>query len=106
MIRRPPRSTLFPYTTLFRSEIQPPQEHEAHARRPVGHEQPRADDAERARELQRGVSRLQPEHGRHDAVPLRPDVRFRGVEVLLGGQDPWLPINPLTCTQKETKAIR
>src|SRR5229473_7047545 len=23
MIRRPPRSTLFPYTTLFRSEIQP-----------------------------------------------------------------------------------
>src|SRR3712207_7258797 len=24
MIRRPPRSTLFPYTTLFRSECQPP----------------------------------------------------------------------------------
>src|SRR2546423_3100179 len=24
MIRRPPRSTLFPYTTLFRSEIQDP----------------------------------------------------------------------------------
>src|SRR2546427_6987038 len=24
MIRRPPRSTLFPYTTLFRSELQPP----------------------------------------------------------------------------------
>src|SRR3989475_5810327 len=24
MIRRPPRSTLFPYTTLFRSEWQPP----------------------------------------------------------------------------------
>src|SRR2546430_4000530 len=23
MIRRPPRSTLFPYTTLFRSEVQP-----------------------------------------------------------------------------------
>src|SRR3712207_7118868 len=23
MIRRPPRSTLFPYTTLFRSEIEP-----------------------------------------------------------------------------------
>src|SRR3712207_8090767 len=23
MIRRPPRSTLFPYTTLFRSELQP-----------------------------------------------------------------------------------
>src|SRR2546426_7274586 len=24
MIRRPPRSTLFPYTTLFRSRVQPP----------------------------------------------------------------------------------
>src|SRR3712207_8855149 len=24
MIRRPPRSTLFPYTTLFRSSVQPP----------------------------------------------------------------------------------
>src|SRR2546426_4413538 len=24
MIRRPPRSTLFPYTTLFRSETKPP----------------------------------------------------------------------------------
>src|SRR3712207_9049408 len=24
MIRRPPRSTLFPYTTLFRSELLPP----------------------------------------------------------------------------------
>src|SRR2546428_2338627 len=24
MIRRPPRSTLFPYTTLFRSRVEPP----------------------------------------------------------------------------------
>src|SRR5438034_3772197 len=31
MIRRPPRSTLFPYTTLFRSRIRPI---EPHARRP------------------------------------------------------------------------
>src|SRR2546422_6367293 len=30
MIRRPPRSTLFPYTTLFRSDRQP---HPAHGRR-------------------------------------------------------------------------
>src|SRR6266481_7768277 len=27
MIRRPPRSTLFPYTTLFRSELRPLREH-------------------------------------------------------------------------------
>src|SRR2546422_6969871 len=26
MIRRPPRSTLFPYTTLFRSEVEVPRE--------------------------------------------------------------------------------
>src|SRR2546425_2684401 len=30
MIRRPPRSTLFPYTTLFRSVLRP--ENEAHTR--------------------------------------------------------------------------
>src|SRR3712207_6864649 len=31
MIRRPPRSTLFPYTTLFRSEVLPVEgEHAAH----------------------------------------------------------------------------
>src|SRR2546422_3922370 len=28
MIRRPPRSTLFPYTTLFRSRFAPPLEHQ------------------------------------------------------------------------------
>src|SRR5256885_9246681 len=30
MIRRPPRSTLFPYTTLFRSLLGPGQERHAH----------------------------------------------------------------------------
>src|SRR5688572_31968004 len=34
MIRRPPRSTLFPYTTLFRSRLLRPVEREA--RRPLG----------------------------------------------------------------------
>src|SRR2546430_13437837 len=29
MIRRPPRSTLFPYTTLFRSAVSDPAEHES-----------------------------------------------------------------------------
>src|SRR3712207_7132802 len=32
MIRRPPRSTLFPYTTLFRSDVEPGQLPGAHAR--------------------------------------------------------------------------
>src|SRR3712207_7792917 len=38
MIRRPPRSTLFPYTTLFRSEPEPLREQPS-AVAPVGHDQ-------------------------------------------------------------------
>src|SRR2546425_8305581 len=48
MIRRPPRSTLFPYTTLFRSHV--------HARLP------RARNAPRARRPAAGARR--PAHGR------------------------------------------
>src|SRR5690349_23819403 len=37
MLRRPPRSTLFPYTTLFRSAQADPHPHAAHlVRRPPG----------------------------------------------------------------------
>src|SRR5258705_641888 len=36
MIRRPPRSTLFPYTTLFRSRTPPGPSPGAAARRPAG----------------------------------------------------------------------
>src|SRR3989449_1547430 len=35
MIRRPPRSTLFPYTTLFRSRVGPSGNRTARDRRPV-----------------------------------------------------------------------
>src|SRR3712207_7203296 len=44
MIRRPPRSTLFPYTTLFRSPQRPPRTDVRHAqadRRPWGGARPR-----------------------------------------------------------------
>src|SRR2546426_11177127 len=34
MIRRPPRSTLFPYTTLFRSDRQRPEPEEVHLEEP------------------------------------------------------------------------
>src|SRR5438093_1946240 len=44
MIRRPPRSTLFPYTTLFRSE----DEREPDRRRPSGFEQPEEREREDA----------------------------------------------------------
>src|SRR3712207_6859735 len=48
MIRRPPRSTLFPYTTLFRSRLQQPQRPAAPAR----------GDARRRRARLRGAARL------------------------------------------------
>src|SRR5438105_8115378 len=35
MIRRPPRSTLFPYTTLFRSQKSPPDHRSGSASRPA-----------------------------------------------------------------------
>src|SRR5258705_1817781 len=43
MIRRPPRSTLFPYTTLFRSRLrQGPPDHLLHREAPALRHQPRA----------------------------------------------------------------
>src|SRR5688572_32420809 len=50
MLRRPPRSTLFPYTTLFRSSIaQPP---------------PRAEDHRHHRDAQHHEAERQPERQR------------------------------------------
>src|SRR2546422_5272611 len=49
MIRRPPRSTLFPYTTLFRSDESPPHRRDVEA---PGH-MPRVAREERVRD--RGV---------------------------------------------------
>src|SRR5258708_20672616 len=43
MIRRPPRSTLFPYTTLFRSDFIRPQEHRRRDREAEGLSGPYAD---------------------------------------------------------------
>src|SRR5260221_5403144 len=65
MIRRPPRSTLFPYTTLFRSEL--------HARG-------------RAREVPRRRGRRDPRGRRRRLVPVlgadRPDRQDRLAEAL------------------------
>src|SRR3712207_7819178 len=48
MIRRPPRSTLFPYTTLFRSVVRPVEVHGVD----VG-QRDEADDLDRLRALER-----------------------------------------------------
>src|SRR5438093_6689505 len=67
MIRRPPRSTLFPYTTLFRSNIsvwtriwrEPPRVGVARARaRPLG-PSPGGRDGRRARRSEEHTSELQ-----------------------------------------------
>src|SRR3712207_8520633 len=60
MIRRPPRSTLFPYTTLFRSEQERPVLHR-------GGEQPRSHERAVAQQPDQDVGAK-----RHE-IPLRPD---------------------------------
>src|SRR2546427_3894610 len=65
MIRRPPRSTLFPYTTLFRSQLRPHPELPPRAGRGRGvllavHRQGRS--ADRAGERDRKSTRLNSSH--------------------------------------------
>src|SRR2546425_5087863 len=55
MIRRPPRSTLFPYTTLFRS---PQSERDAPERRVVGQDRAHGH-AEQRQHVIRGHARIQ-----------------------------------------------
>src|SRR5687768_17676289 len=59
MIRRPPRSTLFPYTTLFRSR--PPRAARRACRRPwrATRRQPHADEASRSSRSEEHTSELQ-----------------------------------------------
>src|SRR3712207_8172044 len=68
MIRRPPRSTLFPYTTLFRSL----ERADCRAQRVQRALQVRDGGDERAdRGLQRRERRLQVGHLRHEGLELR-----------------------------------
>src|SRR2546429_3377531 len=65
MIRRPPRSTLFPYTTLFRSTRAADRVVVAVRRDPLGerrHHQHRDDD-QRAERADRKSTRLNSSHG-------------------------------------------
>src|SRR3989442_9477586 len=71
MIRRPPRSTLFPYTTLFRSELL--EDHLVHARSGVdqrgrhnGERAARLDVAGRAEEPLRLLERVRIDAARQD----------------------------------------
>src|SRR5256885_10083726 len=76
MIRRPPRSTLFPYTTLFRSLALPPVDRHTqgnHGRAHVSHHHPGtgARDA-RSRQIGRAMQRMTAA-GLFVAIALLPD---------------------------------
>src|SRR3712207_7991439 len=55
MVRRPPRSTLFPYTTLFRSDPRPEQLRGLEHLRAVGHRRAHLDQQQLALDRGRGV---------------------------------------------------
>src|SRR3712207_7344525 len=63
MIRRPPRSTLFPYTTLFRSRLLDVVDHPGIVERRRAEGEPRDD---RSRKRRRGRTREQ--HARSEAL--------------------------------------
>src|SRR2546422_8580492 len=63
MIRRPPRSTLFPYTTLFRSHENPQARCGKHRVPRRGYHRPAAVGSGRARHRDRKSTRLNSSHG-------------------------------------------
>src|SRR5438309_3432778 len=95
MIRRPPRSTLFPYTTLFRSSAQ----HAPHERVAVE----RRDGHVDADVLQLGLNELRDLRGRseehtselqsqfHLVCRLLLEKKKQKTHVLLAGSETWLP---------------
>src|SRR3712207_8208566 len=64
MIRRPPRSTLFPYTTLFRSGERAGRAGRTAARAPRGHARARRAEARRGNPLPPPRRLLGERHGR------------------------------------------
>src|SRR5260221_5324735 len=62
MIRRPPRSTLFPYTTLFRSPQEPGQEAQRHAERREGDDDDPPQAVQRRARQDRKSTRLNSSH--------------------------------------------
>src|SRR3712207_8366422 len=65
MIRRPPRSTLFPYTTLFRSPRRPLPRSRSENTRPSGFRQPHARNPTRSSDTQRSRCKHFPRSEEH-----------------------------------------
>src|SRR3712207_8810305 len=75
MIRRPPRSTLFPYTTLFRSDRRRGGDRRQRRRQPAGAHGPEEPDRGHAH-----PGRGQGAHGRGGEAKPQPRVRGRSEE--------------------------
>src|SRR5256886_17422657 len=85
MIRRPPRSTLFPYTTLFRSEDEP--EEQERASREQGHLGPGEPGERRAAEEQSEHEEAQKTDQRRRPKPVAEGARVLGSGLFQGRQD-------------------
>src|SRR2546425_1426590 len=69
MIRRPPRSTLFPYTTLFRSKLRRARTHVPHGPLPTRSQARRRDQPTTTRRVRwRAAQPRAPPRGRHIAA--------------------------------------
>src|ERR1035441_11055884 len=71
MIRRPPRSTLFPYTTLFRSKIPVPAERLGIAE--VDHDGRRTEPVRLVADVEQSYREPDSTHGLGDDIEVEPD---------------------------------
>src|SRR6266496_4443500 len=83
MIRRPPRSTLFPYTTLFRSEAPRRSERARGAAHPERNRRARPRPRRRLRRGRGGADRRRSGGGQVDAAPAGARADERGAQVHL-----------------------
>src|SRR2546427_13120424 len=98
MIRRPPRSTLFPYTTLFRSDVRGQLRRRSVPARAIPLHRLHGDPVEVTPELARETRRVRPPvvHGGLAHRPQRADPRARSKRVHLAdfSTDPLEPRPP------------
>src|SRR2546430_6349069 len=101
MIRRPPRSTLFPYTTLFRSA--PPAPARSPCRGPLhGADQASARSEEHTSELQSQsnlVCRLLLEKKKKEKIPLMSVTLQKRLSPTMRAATPVSPATPANTTQ-------
>src|SRR3712207_1727003 len=86
MIRRPPRSTLFPYTTLFRSEVPDPQDPETFQRSKLDWAEPEKEPHAQLLAVHRSLLALRRAH------PDLVDADLSAVQVDWDDADRWMVV--------------